>query len=128
MVANTGKATLEVQALGNEAFDFLEARWASSTPRLMFGSWMKQCFDNIKRMNLGEWPTMFQLFKPEQLATQKAGEFKAHRFIFMAAPPGCVDPTRNDPALEARLRKESFVFQCLLGIDEKDRIIRVVPI
>lgn len=115
----------EILAQGSDAFDRLDALWASGTPRLTFSGWVRNTYTTLGELRKDTWPRIYQLYKAQRI---KIGTHvhEAYRFVLMAVPDLSIHGLEDfTPELEKRLRAESLSFTCYLVAGGDGRITTI---
>lgn len=122
-----GGLVRDVEALNDDAFDHLETRWYSGTPRIIFSGWLKLAFDALADLKASNWVKQFQLYKAQEIGLVSGEKVNALRFVMLAVPPECA----GDPAAFTREQEQAFsqrsrIYQCFLRLDRMGRVVEVV--
>jgi hypothetical protein len=118
--------TSEVLAQGSDAFDKLDALWASGTPRLTFSGWVRGNYMTLEGLRRDTWPRIYQLYKAQRI---KIGNHihEAYRFVLMAVPELNLQRLEDfTPEVEKRLHAESMIFTCYLVAGNHGLITTVI--
>lgn len=122
-----GGLAREVEALNDEAFDRLEEKWFSGTPRIIFSGWLKLAFDSLTSLKASNWIKQFQLYKAQEIGLTSGEKVNALRFVMLAVPPECAgDPAAFTEEQERAFSQRSRVYQCFLRLDPAGRVTEVV--